>query len=82
MLHLILDSWIAGLFRLIGVCVLFTLGYFKQITHPEAKAYSFRNIYYMEYDKEDEFKKGMERAGQQMAGLMFVLLLLAIYALV
>jgi hypothetical protein len=81
MLHLIFDSWIASLFRLIGVCVLFTLGYLKQIIRPGAKAYSFRNIYYMEYDKEDEFTKGMERAGQQMTGLIFVLVLLAIYAL-
>ncbi|MES2060290.1 MAG: hypothetical protein V4456_00115 [Bacteroidota bacterium] len=66
------ETWIGSLLRVIGVCVLFALGHVLKFFRPSSIAYSFKTIYRMEYDKNDSYKQLMERAGQQMAGTIFL----------
>jgi hypothetical protein len=82
MLHLIVDTWAGSLLRIIGVCVLYTIGHIVRIFRPSSTAYSFKAIYRMDYDKGDSYKQMMERAGQQITGAIFlgtVLMLICLF---
>lgn len=72
MTEFLLDNWVSSLLRIIGVCVLFVLGHVVKFFRPSNIAYSFKTIYRMNYDKNDNYKQLMERSGQLITGAMFL----------
>ncbi|MDB5126389.1 hypothetical protein [Mucilaginibacter sp.] len=72
MMEFILGNWVGSLLRIIGACVLYAMGQLAKLFRPSAEAYSFKTIYNMDYDRGDSYKQMMERAGQQMAGALFI----------
>jgi hypothetical protein len=81
-MEFILGNWVGSLLRIIGVCVLYVMGRLAKAFRPSAKAYSFKAIYNMDYDKGDKYKQMMERAGQQMASALFIGFVILICVLV
>ena len=71
-MQLIFDCTIGSLLRVLGVCALYAMGQLIKVFRPSAKAYSFKAIYNMDYTGGDNYEQMMERAGQQMAGALFI----------
>ena len=71
-MQLIFHCTIGPLLRVLGVCALYALGQLIKVFRPSAKAYSFKAIYNMDYTRGNNYEQMMERAGQQMAGALFI----------
>lgn len=71
-MEFLLGNWFGSLLRIIGVCVLFVIGHVVKVFRPSSVVYSFKTIYRMDYDKNDNYKQLMECSGQQITGTMFL----------
>ena len=65
--------------RLIGVCVLYLTGVVVKAVRPSARTYSFKNIYNMDFGKQDPWKMNNDEFNQQIIGFLLTLGAVIIY---
>lgn len=75
-------SWAGRIIRLFGVLTLYCLGFIRKVFYPGIALYSLKSLYQMDYCKKDDHRRLMEGAGQQMAGVLFMLFATSVYLLV
>ena len=61
---------------------MYILGVIIKAFKPSAKTYSFKNIWNMEYDKNDGYNMFVEEFGQKMTGFAFIIAVILAYALI
>jgi len=64
------------IFKSIGVAVLFLLGRVAFFFNPARTAYSFKAIWNMDYDKDDEYWQFTEELSQKLIGVAVLGLIL------
>jgi hypothetical protein len=80
LLDLSLPRIFGSIMRLIGVCVLYLTGLVVKTIRPSARTYSFKDIYNMDFGKQDPWKMNNDEFNQQITGFLFVLAAVIVYS--